>query len=106
MGISVRAAEWQRADKSSENSDKSSEISEARRLVHISAEPRQPDDSKKAAIVRAARALGLPITWPISTQAVASAPRSNGSGYKTAVDLRTGRPIILRERARIIERSY
>lgn len=47
----------ERADKSSEFSDKSADISDAMRFVRLAAEPRAVGDSIKAAINRAARKL-------------------------------------------------
>lgn len=47
-----------RSDLSLENSDKSSDISNAMRMVRIAAEPRQVGDSIKSSISRAARTLG------------------------------------------------
>lgn len=46
-----------RAEKLSESSDKSSEISDAMRLVRVAAEPRPAGDSIKLAVQRAALAL-------------------------------------------------
>lgn len=55
-GMVSRAA-LARANLLSEKSDKSSDISDAMRLVRIAAEPRQVGDSVKVAITRAARVL-------------------------------------------------
>jgi hypothetical protein len=51
-----------RGNKASDFSDKSSEISDAMRLVRLAAEPQQIGDSKKAQIGRAARTLGWSYT--------------------------------------------
>jgi hypothetical protein len=52
----------ERANISSEFSDKSSEISNAMRLVRLAAEPRQVGDSIKSATARASRVLGWSFT--------------------------------------------
>jgi len=57
MSISVAISRSERAEKPSEFSDKSSEISDAMRLVRIAAEPRPVGDSVKGAIRRAASVL-------------------------------------------------
>jgi hypothetical protein len=62
MHATVRALPSERPGISSENSDKRSEISDAMRMVRIAAGPRLVGDSIKAAIGRAARALGWSFT--------------------------------------------
>lgn len=57
MGGIVAPAKSVRGNLSSEFSDKSSDISNAMRLVRIAAEPRLVGDSIKAAITRASRTL-------------------------------------------------
>lgn len=58
MEGSVAAIKLRRSNLSSEFSDKSSDISDAMRMVRIAAEPRQVGDSIKGTINRAARKLG------------------------------------------------
>lgn len=57
MHGSVDLARSERTNFPSENSDKSSDISDAMRMLRIAAEPRPVGDSVKAAINRAAKAL-------------------------------------------------
>lgn len=59
MRINVAGVASERRHKASEFSDKSSEISDAMRLVRLAAEPRIVGDSIKAAVNRAARTLGF-----------------------------------------------
>lgn len=58
MHGTVAAARSERAEKPSKNLERPSEISEAKRLVQIAAEPRPPGDTVKRAVGRAALALG------------------------------------------------
>lgn len=58
MHSTIGQAALERANISSEIPDKSSDISDAMRLVRFAAEPRQVGDSIKAAITRASRRLG------------------------------------------------
>lgn len=62
MGATLRVRASARRDFSSEISDKSSEFSDAMRLVKLAAEPRHVGDSVKSAILRASRCLG----WTVS----------------------------------------
>lgn len=57
MGGTVAATASERRNLSSESSDGSSDISEAKRLVHIAAEPFQVGDTIKQQISRAAKRL-------------------------------------------------